>query len=329
MKKERNMEKYRSSLPQLGNATFLTDGGLETTLIFHQGIELPCFAAFDLLKNEAGKQMLKNYFEQYLQVARQYRAAGFILESPTWRANQAWGEKLGYTAAALDQVNRTAIEQLEGLREAWETEDFRVVISGNIGPRGDGYAPSHIMNAQQAEAYHAPQIETFSRTSADLVSAFTLNYTAEAIGIVRAARSFKMPVVISFTVETDGNLPSGELLQAAITEVDRLTQGYAAYFMINCAHPSHFQQVLQAGTDWVKRIRGIRANASSCSHQELDEADHLDPGDKDVLAMGYRQLRSLLPNLNIIGGCCGTDHTHLEKICARWFDEKVLQQERP
>jgi homocysteine S-methyltransferase len=319
------MEKYRSNLPQLGDAPFLTDGGLETTLIFHHGIELPLFAAFDLLKNEAGKQILKDYYERYLNVARQY-TAGFVLEAPTWRASKDWGEKLGYSAAALDQINRTAIEQLEALRQAYEAEDFRIVISGNLGPRGDGYAPGNKMNAQEAEAYHAPQIETFSTTSADLVSAFTLNYTQEAIGIIKAAKSFNMPVVISYTLETDGTLPSGELLQDAILEADQATDGYAAYFMINCAHPSHFQQILQAGGNWVKRIKGIRANASTRSHQELDEADHLDIGDKQELAKGYQKLKLLLPNLNIIGGCCGTDHTHLENICGLWFDEKSFQE---
>jgi S-methylmethionine-dependent homocysteine/selenocysteine methylase len=320
------MEKYRSHLPQLGDATFLTDGGLETTLIFHHGIDLPQFAAFDLLKNEEGRQRLHDYFVDYLDIARRYRA-GFILESVTWRANPDWGRKLGYAAAALDQVNRVAIAQLEALRAAYESPDLPIVISGNLGPRGDGYVARNQMEPAEAEGYHAPQIQTFSTTAADLVSAFTLNYTAEAIGIIRAARRFQMPVAISFTVETDGRLPSGASLADAIREADAATDGYAAYYMINCAHPSHFLPVLEAGGDWVKRIKGVRANASCLSHQELDESDHLDPGDKQELAQGYQQLKRLLPHLNIIGGCCGTDATHLEEICARWFDEKVLQPE--
>jgi S-methylmethionine-dependent homocysteine/selenocysteine methylase len=320
------MEKYRANLPQLDNTTFLTDGGLETTLIFHQGIDLPLFAAFDLLKDEAGKQILKDYFVHYLDIARRYKA-GFILETPTWRANKDWGEKLGYSPADLDRVNRVAIDLLEALRQEYQAEDYRIVLSGNLGPRGDGYQTGNKMNAAEAEAYHAPQIETFSTTSADLVSAFTINYTEEAIGIIRAAKRCHMPVVISFTLETDGNLPSGASLQEAILEADQATNAYAAYYMINCAHPSHFQHILQNGGDWVKRIKGIRANASTRSHQELDESDHLDIGDKQDLANGYLQLKSLLPNLNIIGGCCGTDHTHLEGICALWFDEEKLPQE--
>jgi S-methylmethionine-dependent homocysteine/selenocysteine methylase len=321
------MEKYRSNLPQLGDATFLTDGGLETTLIYHQGIDLPYFAAFDLLKDKEGKKILKDYYVHYLNIARQYNAGGFILESATWRANPDWGRKMGYSAAGLDQINRMAIEQLAELRTAYEAKNFRIVISGCLGPRGDGYVPAGIMTPQEAEAYHSPQIESFSKTAADLVSAFTLNYTNEAIGIIRAAKQFNMPVVISYTLETDGNLPSGELLKDAIREVDQVTDGYAAYYMINCAHPSHFHRVLQAGGDWVKRIRGIRANASTRSHKELDESTHLDTGDKQQLAQGYQDLKPLLPNLTIIGGCCGTDHTHLDRICERWFEDKAVQEE--
>ena len=315
------MKTYRENLPRLEEAIFLTDGGLETTLIFHQGIELPYFAAFDLLKNRAGKKTLKDYFIQYLTIAQQYKT-GFVLGAPTWRANQDWGAKLGYTAAALDQINRTAIEELEALRKEYAKPDCPIVISGCVGPRGDGYVPANKMTATAAAAYHANQIETFSKTSADLVSALTMNYTQEAIGIVQAAERFNMPVVISYTVETDGHLPSGESLEDAITEVDKATAHYAAYYMINCAHPRHFIDKLQPGTDWVNRIKGIRANASTKSHAELDESDHLDTGDKQELATGYQQLKQLLPHLTIIGGCCGTDHTHLEKICERWFNKQ-------
>jgi len=311
------MEKIKSKLPQLGDTLFLTDGGLETTLIFHQGIELPLFAAFVLLQDEAGKQILKEYYLDYLRIAKQYKT-GFILESATWRANQDWADKLGYSADSLDQINKTAIEQLENLRDEF-TGDFPVVISGDIGPRGDGYVPGNKMTEWEAQAYHTPQIKTFSQTAADLVTAMTINYSAEAIGIIDAAKEFNMPVVISYTLETNGNLPSGELLADVIIEADKATDNYAAYYMINCAHPNHFINVLQTGGDWLNRIKGIRANASTKSHAELDESDVLDTGDKQELALGYLKLKNLLPNLNIIGGCCGTDHTHLQKICENLF----------
>lgn len=314
------MAKYRTALPQLAESTFLTDGGLETTLIFNQGIDLPHFASFDLLKNEEGIHILNEYYLDYLEISKQI-CSGFILEAPTWRANPDWAMKLGYSLESLDQINRTAIQELEKIRNNHENKDFRISISGCIGPRGDGYSPENKMNIKMAEEYHSFQIKILADTNADLVSAMTMNYNDEAIGIVNAAKKNNIPVVISYTVETDGKLPSGESLGEAITSLDKITNNYVSYFMINCAHPNHFSNVLQANSKWTKRIKGIRANASDKSHAELDESETLDEGNKEELAKGYQNLKSLLPNLTIIGGCCGTDHTHMEKICEAWFEE--------
>ncbi len=314
------MAKYRTALPQLAESTFLTDGGLETTLIFNQGIELPHFASFDLLKNEEGKRILNEYYLDYIDISKQ-TCKGFILEAPTWRANPDWAKRLGYSLESLDRINRTAIQQLEYIRSKHENEGFPISISGCIGPRGDGYSPDNQMDIKTAEEYHAFQITTLADTNADLVSAMTMNYNEEAIGIVNASKKSNIPVVISYTVETDGKLPSGESLGEAITSLDKITNNYVSYFMINCAHPNHFSGVLQANSKWTRRIKGIRANASVKSHAELDESETLDEGDKEELAKGYQNLKSLLPNLTIIGGCCGTDHTHMEKICEAWFEE--------
>ncbi len=314
------MAKYRTVLPQLAESTFLTDGGLETTLIFNKGIDLPHFAAFDLLKNEEGKRILYEYYQDYIDISKQ-TCKGFILEAPTWRANPDWARKLGYSLESLDRINRTAIQQLEDIRFNHENEDFPISISGCIGPRGDGYSLENLMNIKMAEEYHSFQITTLADTNADFVSAMTMNYNEEAIGIVNASKKSNIPVVISFTVETNGKLPSGESLDEAITSLDKLTNGYVSYFMINCAHPHHFSGVLQPNSNWTRRIKGIRANASIKSHAELDESETLDGGNKEELAQAYQNLKSLLPNLNIIGGCCGTDHTHIEKICDALFKE--------
>ena len=314
------MAKYRTDLPQLTESIFLTDGGLETTLIFHQKIDLPYFAAFDLYTGKEGKEILKKYYLDYLDIAKQ-NCGGFILESATWRANPDWALKIGYTLESLDLINRTAIQQLENIRNNYENENFRIAISGCIGPRSDGYSPNNQMNIKETEEYHSFQIKTFAETNADLVSAITMNYNEEAIGIVNAAKKNKIPVVISYTVETDGSLPSGESLNEAITSLDKITGDYVSYFMINCAHPNHFENILQSDSNWKSRIKGIRANASIKSHAELDESETLDEGNKEELAKGYQNLKRLLPNLTIIGGCCGTDHTHLEKICELWFKE--------
>ena len=307
------MAKYRNDLPVLHDSLFITDGGLETTLVFHEGMELPEFAAFPLMDNAKGRTLLTAYFRQYLAIALQ-QCTGFILDSPTWRASAGWGKKLGYSDEALDKINRDSIQLLVELRDEYETGQSRVVISGCIGPRGDGYATGEKMSTDEAAAYHGTQIDTFSRTQADLVTAYTMNYTEEAIGITRAANAAQIPVVIGFTVETDGRLPSGQRLGDAINAVDDASRHAPAWYMINCAHPTHFNEVLSAGETWTDRIRAVRANASTKSHAELDEATELDAGNPEELGKQFQELRSLLGNLNVLGGCCGTDHRHVAAI---------------
>jgi homocysteine S-methyltransferase len=311
--------RYRNHLPQLDGTggLFLTDGGIETTLIFHDRLDLPCFAAFDLLKDEDGRAALGRYFSRHAAIARA-RGVGFVLESPTWRANPDWGRKVGYSDVALAEANRAAIALMETVREAQETTRSPMVISGCIGPRGDGYVPSEMMSEHEAEEYHSAQIATFAQTAADMVCALTMNYVEEAIGIARAAAQAGVPVAISFTVEIDGRLPSGQPLAEAITQVDDETDGAAAYFMVNCAHPTHFEHVLEPGSAPLERIRGLRANASTMSHAELDEAEELDEGDPVDLARRYAELRHRLPRLNVVGGCCGTDHRHIREISRVW-----------
>ncbi len=309
------MARYRNALPQLGGDLFLTDGGIETTLIFHEGLELPDFAAFHLLKNPKGEAFLRKYFRTYAEIAKRF-SAGLILESATWRASADWGTRLGYTRETLADANRKAIRLLEEIRSEFANEKTKVVISGCVGPRGDGYIPTQAMSEENAEAYHREQVETFAGTAADMVTVITMNYVEEAIGIARAARRAGMPVAISFTVETDGKLPTGQTLRAAIEQMDAATSRYPSYYMINCAHPTHFEHVLARGEPWTKRIRGLRANASRKSHAELNESPELDVGDPVELGMQHARLKRPLSQLNVLGGCCGTDHRHVEQIAA-------------
>jgi S-methylmethionine-dependent homocysteine/selenocysteine methylase len=308
--------RVREGLPQLEDATFITDGGMETTLIFHVGLELPHFASFVLLDDESGVRALREYFRPYVEIARD-AGVGILLDTPTWRANPDWGERLGYSADALAEVNRRGVRLLEELREEADGRPS-ILVAGCIGPRGDGYQVEETMSAEEAERYHSPQVEVFAGTTADLVSALTMTYAEEAIGIVRAASAADVPAAVSFTVETDGRLPSGQPLQEAIEQVDAETDGAAAYFMVNCAHPTHFADVLEPGAPALERIRGLRANASTMSHAELDEAEELDDGDPVDLARRYAELRQRLPNLTVVGGCCGTDHRHIREICRVW-----------
>lgn len=307
------MSRYRSALPQMGSDLFLTDGGIETDLIFNRGCELPEFAAFHLLHSERGREELEDYHRTYAQIAADHRV-GFILESATWRANVDWGRRIGYDDGSLRRMNLQAIDMLAGIREDLETPSTPMVISGCIGPRGDGYAPSSRMSTDEAARYHAFQVAAFAESEADMVTAITMNYAEEAMGIVLAARDAGMASVISFTVETDGRLPSEQPLGDAIQAVDDATGGGPTYYMINCAHPTHFADALLAGEDWTERVRGIRANASKKSHAELDESLELDTGAPVALAGDYRRLTTELTHLNVLGGCCGTDHRHIAEI---------------
>lgn len=304
-------------LPQLEGGLFLTDGGIETTLIFHDGIELPHFAAFVLLRAESGRAALRRYFTRHAEIARA-QGLGFILESPTWRASADWGAKLGYSAAELAEANRQAIAMMLDLRGERAAPETPMVVSGCVGPRGDGYDPGQAMAPKAAEAYHAAQIDALAQAGADMIAAITMTNAPEAIGIARAAERAGLPVALSFTLETDGRLPTGQSLGHAIAEVDAATGAAPAYYMINCVHPTHFAAMLaeaeRSGESWVKRLRGLRANASKRSHQELNDSPDLDAGDPLELAADYAALRRRHPQITILGGCCGTDHRHVAEI---------------
>jgi S-methylmethionine-dependent homocysteine/selenocysteine methylase len=308
------MAKYRNALSQMRGDFFLTDGGIETTLIFLDGQELPLFAAFHLLKTPKGEESLRKYFRTYAELARTHRS-GLVLETATWRASPDWGDKLGYTADQLADANRKCVDLLEAVRSEYETTETPIVISGCIGPRGDGYVPADLMSEGQAEDYHRFQVETFASTNVDLVTAITMNYAEEAIGLTRAAKRAGLPVVISITLETDGRLPTGQSLGEAISQIDKATSAYPSYFMINCAHPAHFSGVVDGDEVWASRIRGLRANASTMSHAELNEAPELDAGDPEALGRDYAALKKQkLKYLNVFGGCCGTDHRHVHQM---------------
>ncbi|WP_375550860.1 homocysteine S-methyltransferase family protein [Rhodophyticola porphyridii] len=303
---------YRHNLPQSQGGQFLTDSGLETTLIFDNGLDLPCFASYPLLDSVSGRQTLRAYFERHLSIAAD-NSTGFVLEAPTWRASRDWGAQLGHSASDLERFNGAAIALLADIRGTAGAIS-PIVISGNIGPRGDGYRPDTAMSADEAEAYHAEQIKWFAATAADMVSAFTLSTVNEGVGVIRAASAAGIPSVVSYTTETDGRLPDGTPLGEAIEQTDMATAGAAAYFMVNCAHPDHFRAALETEATWLKRVWGVRANASRLSHAELDEAEELDPGNPAELGRDYARLKQMLPNLRVYGGCCGTDHRHVEAI---------------
>lgn len=287
----------------------VTDGGLETDLIFHKGVDLPYFAAFPLVETDEGRALLERYFADYAAIAARADVP-VQLETPTWRASSDWGEKLGYSPAALAALNESAVELMASIGERYAETEVR--LGGTVGPRGDGYRPDELMTPDEAAEYHQPQVDAFARAGVDVVTALTLNYTGEAIGFVRAARAAGVPVAVSFTVETDGRLPTGDTLGHAIAEVDEA--GGPDYYLVNCAHPEHIRPAVAEPGGWQERVAGLRCNASTLSHAELDEAEELDEGDPRELARGVAELRTAFPNVAIVGGCCGTDARHVASM---------------
>jgi homocysteine S-methyltransferase len=307
------MTRTRQSLDHVDGRAMLTDSGIETDIIFGEGRDLPGFAVFPLLEDDAGRAILDRYYREHMAVAEEH-GMGYVLETPTWRSNPDWGTSLGYTRDQLDALDRDAVAFLAGIQAS--SSAHSVPISGCIGPRGDGYAVGTVMSAQEAREYHAHQIRVFADAGCDLVSVLTLTYAVEGLGIAQAAREVDVPVVLYFTVETDGRLPDGSSLRQAIEMIDGVTDSYVAYYGINCAHPDHIAPAIADGGEWTERIRAVRANASRMSHAELDEAEALDDGDPEELAADYRRLREALPNASVFGGCCGTDVRHVRAIAA-------------
>ncbi|WKN46561.1 homocysteine S-methyltransferase family protein [Nocardioides sp. Arc9.136] len=307
----------------LGAQDWVTDGGLETDLLFNKGVDLPHFAAFPLVDDAAGRALLESYYAEYATIASTVDA-GLLLETPTWRANPDWGRRVGYDSAALDAVNRRALGVVRTIAE--RAEVARVLLSGNVGPRGDGYVAGGT-DPDEAAGYHSGQVRAFAEAGADLVHAMTMTGPAEALGVVRAARDAGIPVAISFTVETDGRLPDGTALGDAIAILDG--DAPADWYGVNCAHPTHLQPALAqppGHSPWTARVAAFRPNASTLSHAELDEMTGLDTGDLRLLTSSTGLVRRELPALRVLGGCCGTDASH---VAALWGAGRAGSGERP
>ncbi|CAF0971053.1 unnamed protein product [Adineta ricciae] len=308
------MAKYRNQLPQLSDRFFIISGGLETYLVYQKKMNLPYSATFPVLKSEAGCEVIKDYLSQFAMIAKKY-GAGLIFQAVTWRASPDYLKKLGYEIEDLPSIVQQAVDLLVDIRNEYETETTPIVINASMGPRGDGYNPTTIMSPDEAQTYHSTQINAFSQSKADFITAFTLNYPEEAIGIVRAAKAVNMPIAISFTVSSDGRLPTGQSLKDAIEMVDSVTVKAPIYYMINCAHPNTFEKLLDPKEAWVQRIHGFKSNASKKTHEQLDESKELDDGNPQEFGQCNLALLKKLKHVNILGGCCGTDIRHIEETC--------------
>lgn len=294
------MEPVNNSSPIFKQRHYLSDSGLESTYVLHKNISVNHLAAFELLRSEEGKEMLGEYYKPYLLLAERHKL-GFVIESPTWRASCDWGVKLGYTHDELFALNKQSIKFIREVSRPFSELLTHIIISGNIGPRNEVHKSDIQMNAEQAKVYHLEQVKAFALADADVATGTAITYIDEAIGIIKAARSFGLPVVISFAVGTDGKLPSGESLQHAIERTDKVTDHYAEHYMIDCSGSEYFLHALHSGGEWEKRIRGIRVNASLKSYSAVNKSNGTDTGNK-YLADVPLQIFDVLPLMKVIGG---------------------------
>jgi S-methylmethionine-dependent homocysteine/selenocysteine methylase len=245
------------------------------------------------------------------------------LDALVWRAQPDYLAQLGYPATELASLNRRAVERTRLSVERWRDRSSKsagtpVLVSADLGPRGDGYqvADSEV-TPERAHDYHAGHVAALAEAGVDLACALTMTSVNESIGLARAVAQHDLPLVVSPTVETDGRLPDRTSIGEFIERVDDATSGSPLFYMVNCAHPTHLEETLEraaeAGEAWLDRFRGLRANASTRSHAELDEATELDRGDPADLGRRVARLRDRF-GLTLLGGCCGTDPEHIEKI---------------
>ncbi|WP_135504117.1 homocysteine S-methyltransferase family protein [Roseovarius aestuariivivens] len=299
--------------PRLENKFYLTEGGTETDVLYNYGFELPEFAMFPLLDDPEADKVIRDLYRRYFDVAEKHQT-GMLVLGHDYRASPDWGAKLGYTPEGLAEMERRTIGFLEDLRREYEGRVSDVYIAGCVGPRGDAYGTGGGITESEAEDYHAVQLSTLKSTSADMAISLTLNNIPEAIGIVRAAAAIGIPIGISLTLTTEGRLRSGPSLREAIEEIDEKTNGAAAWFGTNCAHPLEFATALADDGPWLDRLRYIRPNAVQMDQIALCKLGHLEDGDPVELGRQMGDVARRFPRADILGGCCGTDERHLGEI---------------
>ena len=302
----------KKKLPQLQGRNMTCGGGFETWLQYVDGFTLRHFCAFELLNDERGVACLTDYHRKLVEAAVE-NGFGVINEGLHYRASRDWGELIGFSKEALEEINIRGIEFYKDFAREYDSPETPMIVGGVIGPRGDAYNVGRTPDAAEAEDYHSEQILTFKKAGADVVTAATFSSIEEATGLARAAKSADMPVVISFFVARGGKLKGGETLEEAISAVDAATESAPAYYMINCTHPSEFTPGLTDG-DWTRRLGGFMPNAVAMETLDLCKLGHLEDGDPEELGGQMADLARRFPHINVWGGCCGTDGRHIGQI---------------
>lgn len=291
---------------------YLSEGGTETEFMYKHGFELPHFAIFPLLDNPDAVSKLREMFRSYLDVAAKHEVCA-LMGGLDYRASPDWGELLGYSPAGLADANMQSIEFLREIAGEYSSQIPETLIQGLIGPRGDAYERNETITENEAEDYHAVQLETLKEADVDLALAITFNNIPESVGVARAAAKIGIPLGISLSLDSSSKLNSGQSLSEAITMIDKATDQSPEFYSINCSHPLEFEPAIEPG-DWVNRIRGVRPNASKMDKMALCQLGHLEEGDPVELGVLCGDLARRYPHMDIWGGCCGTWDKHLNEI---------------
>lgn len=306
------MDKHTSLPPQKEGRFYLTEGGTETELMYRHGFELPHFAMFPLLDNPNALSRMKDMFRSYLDVAAKHQFCA-LMGGLDYRASPDWGELLGYSPASLADANLQSIEFLREVASEYSSQIPEILFVGLVGPRGDAYERNETITENEAEDYHAVQLETLKKANVDSALAITFNNIPESVGVARAAARIGVPLAVSLTLDSNSKLHSGPSLAEAITTIDRETDQSPEYFLINCSHPVEYEPAIEPG-DWINRIRGVRPNASKMEKIALCQIGRLEEGDPEELGMQCGDLARRYPHMDIWGGCCGTWSNHLDEI---------------
>lgn len=299
--------------PREDGLLYLAEGGVETEIMYRHGHRLREFAMFELMDDPAAVTDMRDMYRRYLDVAARHGFA-VLMAGFDYRASPDWGDKLGYSPEGLREMQHKCIDFLRDAARPYADQLPRVAVAGCIGPRGDAYALNHDITAEEAEAYHAIQMDTLRDCGVDIVWAATINNVPEAVGIARAAAAAGLPLNLSFTLDSDHRLQSGPSLREAIEATD--AQAGAAQpdsYGINCSHPLEFEPALEPG-DWVRRIRSLRPNAAKMDKVALCQLGHIEEGDPEDLGRTMGDLARRMPDVDIWGGCCGTWDKHFDRI---------------
>jgi S-methylmethionine-dependent homocysteine/selenocysteine methylase len=304
--------KYRNDLPQLRGVDLSTSGGMETWLQYAEGFPLRHFCAFEWLRDPKAKARLREFHRSAIEAVQEH-GFGMIAEGIHYRASGDWGDLTGYSRQDLAKINAEGVDLYHELAREYDRPDTPVVVGGCIGPRGDAYEQGHQITADEAQEYHAEQMATLKDAGVDLITAATLSFTDEAIGIARAAQGLDVPVVLSFYVAGNGKIMGERSVPETMAEIDAATGGYPKYYMLNCAHPNEFAPALEnsAGLD---RLGGFMPNASAKDKISLCRLGHLEDGDPVELGQQMGDVARRFPHVHVFGGCCGTDARHLGEI---------------